>query len=201
MTRQRIHLRTSPIAALVGLLTLLLALALVWYGAMVILLAVKVAPHTVDALSAYRWLYDRASGVTAADFSTAVRLIVGFGGLLGFLFCVWLAFGSVPRPRLSRGPIVLAEGRRGTTVARPRALERVVECAARANEYVVDPTCRLGHERLHLSVQIRRAAEAANVLGDVQRRAAAALDRHQLPDLPVDITATGYAPTTRRDLS
>ncbi len=41
---------------------MLLALALVWYGVMVILLAAKVSPHTVNSISAYRTIYDTLAG-------------------------------------------------------------------------------------------------------------------------------------------
>jgi hypothetical protein len=67
MIRQRINLRTPALAYLVRLLTALLALALFWYGLMVVLLAVKVSGHTVNELSAYRTLYHDAADVTSSD--------------------------------------------------------------------------------------------------------------------------------------
>ena len=54
---------------------LLLGVVLVWYGLMVVLLAVKASPHTVNSISAYRTLYHDAAGLTASDFTTARRLI------------------------------------------------------------------------------------------------------------------------------
>lgn len=68
------------LAYVVRALTVVLALALVWYGLMIVLLAVKVSPHTVNSLSAYRTLYDDAAGLTQNDFSTAVRFIAGIAG-------------------------------------------------------------------------------------------------------------------------
>ncbi len=107
MTRQRIHLRTPALAYIVRLLTLVLGLALVWYGLMVILLAVKVAPHTINSISAYRILYHDAADLTSEDFTTRVRLIAGFGGLLAFLVLLYLALQEIPRPHLARSPLIL----------------------------------------------------------------------------------------------
>ena len=54
MTRQRLNLRTPLLAYVVRAMTLLLGVVLVWYGLMVVLLAVKASPHTVNSISAYR---------------------------------------------------------------------------------------------------------------------------------------------------
>ena len=63
MTRQRINLRTPVLGHLVAATDDRARTALVWYGLMVVLLAVKVSPHTVNSLSAYRTLYDDAIGL------------------------------------------------------------------------------------------------------------------------------------------
>jgi hypothetical protein len=119
MIRQRINLRTPVLASLVRALTLLLALALFWYGLMVVLLAVKVSPHTVNALSAYRTLYDDAATLKSSDFSTAGRLVAGFGGLIAFLIFIYLGSRAWPRPYLARGEVTLEEHERGATVIQP----------------------------------------------------------------------------------
>ena len=82
MIRQRVHLRTPALAYLVRLLTVVLGLALVWYGLMLVLLAAKVSPHTVNAISGYRSLYDDAAALTQNDFTTTVRWIAGVAGFL-----------------------------------------------------------------------------------------------------------------------
>jgi hypothetical protein len=114
MTRQRIHLRTPALAYLVRLFTVAFGAALVWYGAMVILLAVKVSPHTVNNLSAYRTLYHDIVSLHPGDFTTPVRLIAGFGG---FLSGASGTSPSVPRPRadLTRCPARRGDGRPGTS--------------------------------------------------------------------------------------
>ena len=201
MIRQRINLRTPGLAYAVRGLTLLLGLALLWYGLMVVLLAVKVSPHTVNSLSGYRTLFDKAAGLRGSDFTTTVRLIAGFGGLLAFMFFIYLALQEIPRPYLARGDVALDEHEQGSTVVRPRAIERVAEYAACENHDVTGASGRLGDNELNVDIGVRRAGSAADTLTNVHKRVAAALDHHQLPGLPVNVTLAGYDRTTTRELS
>lgn len=62
LMRQRVKLKDAPVAEVVArALAGLFALALIWYGAMLILLALKFSPSTVNALSGYRDAYDYLS--------------------------------------------------------------------------------------------------------------------------------------------
>jgi hypothetical protein len=201
MIRQRINLRTPALAYLVRLLTVLLALALFWYGLMVVLLAVKVSAHTVNELSAYRTLYHDAAGARASDFTTAGRLIAGFAGLLVFLAGIYLALQEVPRPYLARGEFRIGDRERGDTTISPRAVERVAEIAAGTNRDVTAASGRLGDEQVDVQVHVRNASRAAETLRDVQRRIAASFEEHGLPSLPVNVTLTGYDRPTTRELA
>lgn len=201
MIRQRVNFRTPLLAYIVRGLTLVLALGLVWYGLMVVLLAVKVAPHTVNSISAYRTLYADAAGLTQNDFTTLVRLIAGVAGVIAFLLFIYLAWQELPRPYLARGEVNLGANERGATVVRPRAVERMAEIAARGNGNVSTAASRLGDQLLTVEVAMLRASIAAETLNDVRTRVLADLDRHQLPDLPVNVTLTGYDRKTRRELS
>ncbi len=201
MTRQRIKLRTPLLAYLVRALTIVLALGLFWYGLMALLLAVKVSPHTVNSISAYRTLYNDVAGLHPSDFTTLVRVIAGVVGFLAFLLLLYAALGQLSRPYLARGDLTLDEHQRGNTVVKPRAIERVAEFAAQGNRDVSSASGRLGEGQLHLDVDVRRASTAADTLGDVRQRVSAALERHQLPTLPVNVTLTGYDRKTRRELS
>ncbi len=201
MIRQRINLRTPVLAYTVRALTVVLALALVWYGLMVVLLAVKVAPHTVNSLSAYRTLYHDAASLTENDFSTAVRFIAGLGGLVTFGVFIYLALQELPRPYLVRGDLELNEDERGNTVVKPRAIERMAELAAHGNANVTNAVSRLGDQELTVDVSMRRARIAADTLTDVRTRVLTDLDRHQLPNLAVNVTLTGYNRKTKRELS
>jgi hypothetical protein len=201
MIRQRVHLRTPAFGYLVVLLTVVLALALVWYGLMVVLLAVKVAPHTVNSLSAYRSLYDDAVGLKHSDFTTLRRLIAGFAGLIAFLVFLYLAFKAWPRPYLARSDVKLQDADHGVTNVQPRAVERAAEIAAQGNPDVTDASGRLGEDELTVNVNTRRASTVARTLQDVHQRVGAALDEHDLPNLPVNVTLTGYDRQNRRELS
>ncbi len=201
MTRQRVNLRTPGLGHLVGVLTVVLAAVLFWYGLMVVLLAVKVSPHTVNSLSAYRTLYDDVVSLKASDFTTLRRLIAGFAGLLAFLIFIYLLFKAWPRPFLARGTIELDEGRHGTTVIQPRAIERVAELAALGNPDVTSASGRLGDEELNVGVDSQRASSIAATLRDVHERVRGELARHELPSLAVNVTLTGFDRPTRRELS
>jgi hypothetical protein len=201
MIRQRVQLRTPALGQLVVLLTIVLGLALVWYGLMVVLLAVKVSPHTVNSLSAYRSLYDDAVALRRSDFTTSRRLIAGFAGLIAFVVFSYLAYKAWPRPYLARGSVTLSADTDGTTTVEPRAVERAAKIAARANPEVTDASGRLGEDELTVGVDARRAGSVAPTLRDVHQRVRVALNTHDLPKLPVNVTLTGYDRQTRRELS
>ncbi|MBA3408537.1 MAG: hypothetical protein H0U06_10890, partial [Solirubrobacterales bacterium] len=71
MLRQRLRERTSPLMLVGRLVTLVFALALVWYGLMTVLLALKVSPSTVNTISGYRTAFDWLSGLTPSDVDGA----------------------------------------------------------------------------------------------------------------------------------
>jgi hypothetical protein len=201
VTRQRVHLRTPALAYLVRLLTLVLGLALIWYGLMVILLAVKLAPHTVNSISAYRTLYHDVADLTSSDFTTRVRLIAGFGGLLALLMLLYLAAQELPRPYLARGAVILDDQPHGQTAMKPRAVERLAEIAAQGNSAVTSVAGRLGNEELNVSIATSRASLAADTLTDVRLRVRSSLTTHDLSVLPVNVTLTGYDRKTKRELA
>jgi hypothetical protein len=186
---------------LVALLTIVLGALLLWYGLMVVLLAVKVSPHTVNSLSAYRTLYNDIVDLTASDFTTLRRWIAGFAGLIAFLVFLYLAFKAWPRPFLARGDVTLEDNEHGTTLIGPRAIERVAELAARGNPEVTAASGRLGDEQLSVGIDSRRASSVAATLHDVHERVRAELERHDLPSLPVNVTLTGYDRQTKRELA
>jgi hypothetical protein len=201
MIRQRVNLRTPSLAYLVRALTAVVGLAVLLYGLMVVLLAVKVSPRTVNSISAYRTLYHHAAGLHATDFTTVVRLVAGFAGLLVFFACVHLALQEVPRPYLAREPFTVGEHHRGATEVAPRALERVAEIAAAAHHQVTAARGRLGDQELDIEIRLRTARSVADALRDVQARVRDALEVHGLPTFPVNVTLTGYDRSTKRELA
>jgi hypothetical protein len=181
-------------------LLVLFALVLVWYGAMIVLLALGVEPQSVEALSGYRSAFDWGAGIDEADVTDGVRLVTGLGGLAAFLVFGLLALKELPRPHLARSDVRLEEEQRGTTDVNPRAIERVGELAAAEEAAVSSARGRLDDERLVVEVRAERARELAATLRAVQRRAVAALGRHGLPVRGVDVILTGFERKTRREL-
>jgi hypothetical protein len=199
--RARVHLRVSLLVYLTRALTLGLAAILIWYGAMLMLLAVKVSPHTVNSLSGYRTIYDFLARLRSSDFSTLRRLVAGFGGFAAFLALVYLALQELPRPYLVSQRIPLETAPGGSLTVEPRVLERLAEYAAVANDDVGGAAGRLGSESLSLGITVRRPGSVAETLVDVRERVLAALGVHQLPGLVVDVTVTKLESPTGRNLS
>lgn len=200
MLRQRLRLRGSAVRFLGRIVLVLFALILVWYGAMLVLLALGVEPGSVNAISGYRDAFDELSAIDEADVTDGVRLVVGLGGVAAFLVFGYLALKELPRPYLARSDLRLAEEERGTTDVNPRAVERVAEVAAGENPAVISARGRLEDKKVVLELRAQRARELAETLRDVQRRALHALERHHVPVTQVDVILTRFERTTRREL-
>jgi len=200
--RQRLRLRRSPLAFIGRGLLVLVALAFVWYGAMVCLLAFKVSPETVHSISGYRTAYDFLAGLTPGDIDDRVRLTAGLAGLAALIVFGYLAFRELPRPHLARSGVNLTkEDARGATAVAPRALERAAEIAVAVNPAVVTAAGRLDDDEMSINLRIRQARDLPGALRDTQRRARQALDEHGVPVTAVNVTITGFDRSTRRELS
>jgi hypothetical protein len=202
MLRQRLRSRGFALSHIVArLLVIALALALVWYGAMVILLAFKVSPDTVDSISGYRTAYDYLTGLTPDDITSDVRLVVGLGGLAVFLLFGYLAWREIPRPYLARSDLQLGSGDRGAVDVTARAVERVAERAALEHDGVADARGLYHDDALTLEIVARGARDVPATLSAVREQATESLDRHDLPALPVNVTLTGLDRKNRRELA
>jgi uncharacterized alkaline shock family protein YloU len=201
MRRTRLHLRTPLAALLPRALTLVLSLIILWYGAMLVLLAVKVAPHTVNSLSGYRGIFDFLARLRSSDFSTHRRLAGGIGGALAFLVLIYLALHQLPRPYLTRPQTPTLDCDGGTLTIAPRVIERVAEIAASASHDVSRASGRLVTGAVSLNIGVTHAQRVAETLHDVHQRVSRDIARHELPALAVDVTVTSYEPSTGRKLS
>jgi hypothetical protein len=202
MLRQRLRSRGFALSHIVArLLVIALALAMLWYGAMVILLAFKVSPDTVDSISGYRTAYDYLTGLEPDDITSDVRLVVGLGGLAVFLVFGYLAWREIPRPYLARGDLQLSGGDRGAVDVNARAVERVAERAALEHDGVADARGLYHDDALTLEIVARGARDVPATLSAVREQAAESLDRHDLPALPVNVTLTGLDRKNRRELA
>lgn len=201
MLRQRLRTRTSPLAKGVGRgLVVLFSIALAWYGLMLVLLAFKTGRGAVDALSGYHTVYDYLAKLQPSDVGGQARLIAGLVGLAAFLAFGYLALREIPRPYLARSDLRIAEDDRGYVDVTPRAMERVAEAAAAGQHGVASASARYGTDDLTVSITAARAAQVAPALRAVHTAAREALTQHGLPQLPVNVTLTGFERTQRREL-
>ncbi len=198
MPRQRVRVRVPPAATIARALVVLLALALVWYGLMVILLAAKLSPHTVNSISAYRTIYDTLAGLRPV--TGIERAIIAGSGVVVFLVAAYLAIRMLPRPYLTRHDLELDEHGRGRTVVEPRAIERIAEAAANGNAAVTASRGRYASDNLTVDVTVDQPDALSDTLGDVQRRVAEDIESHHLPGVRVAVTLAGYDRRKGREL-
>jgi hypothetical protein len=197
MPRQRLRARSSSLGLLGTVVLVLVALLLIYYGAMLLALALKVSPATIDAISGYGTAYDALAGIEAADVDGQARLVAGLAGLAALLAFGLLAFKEPPRPYLARGSLALGGAERGTTEVGARAIERAAEAAALDQHAVSSAAGRYGTDDLTVAVSMRDAGEVPKALRDVQRLVRASLALHGLPVLPVHVTLTGFDRSNR----
>ena len=201
MLRQRIRTRVSSLGAIGKALVAVLALAIVWYGLMLVLLALKIDSGFVNSISGYRTAFDYLAGLTPSDVDSTTRLFTAIGGLAAFLIFGYLALRALPRPYLARHALMLEDGERGEVLVEARAIERVAEVAAQQHPAVTSAQARAGSERIELDVSLSRAGEVAAALADVRTRVRTALETHGLMTSPVDVTLTGFDRKQRRELN
>lgn len=201
MPRQRVRERRSFLLLVGRLLALLVGLALLWYGLMALLLAVKVSSGTANSLSGYRTAYNWLSGLTPADVDgSGTRAIIAGAGVVSFLLFGYLAIKQLPRPYLARRELPLASDPKGELRVEPRAMERLAEVAAASEAGITDARGRYSVDDLAVEVTVRRARNAAVTLKAAQDRVIDALAEHGLPSMPVNVTLSSYDRRERREL-
>jgi hypothetical protein len=201
MLRQRLRTRSFPLARVsTDAVVVVLALALVWGGAMLVLLALKASSSTVDGLSGYRTAYDYLATLTPQDITVSVRRVAAIGGLGAAAIFGYLAWRAVPRPYLARTDLRLSGDERGTVDVNARAIERAAELAVLDHPSVAAARARYATDDMTVDISVNRADALPATLEDVHRRARDSLVRHELPALPVNITLVRLERTSRREL-
>jgi len=201
MGRQRVRARSFPLARIAGdIVVVIFALAMMWGGAMVVLLALKLAPATLDGLSGYRTAYDYLADIQPAGVGSSTRVIAALAGLFGAAVFGYLAWRAIPRPYLARTDLRLTSDERGVIDVNARAIERAAETAALEHPAVAAARARYATEDLTIDVSVDRAEELAATLQAVQQCARDSLARHELPPLPVNITLVRLERKNRREL-
>lgn len=201
MLRQRIRARSNAFGGLIGrILVALIALMLVWYGLMLVLLSLKVAPEAVNTISGYRSVFASLARLQPADIDSTNRLISGVAGIFVLVVFAYLAWRALPRPYLARHDLTL-DGEIGRElVVEARAIERIAEIAARDLGRVSSARARAGAERIEVDVGLCDASNLGSDLTTVQGRVLDALEQHELPRRPVDVTLVGFERAKARQL-
>jgi len=201
MMRQRLRAHDSPLRYLGRVVLVLAALAALWYGTMLVALALKISPDTVDAITGYRAAFDFLAGLESDDVEGTTRLIVALSGIAALLVFGYLAWKEIPRPYLARTDATLHTGPRGSLAVEPRAIERAVETAASSHPWVSHAQARYGDDGITLDVNVDRTGDVAAALRAVQRQARESLSRHDLPAMPVNVELAGFERQRRRELA
>ena len=199
MPRQRLRSHTSPVSFVGRLVLILTCLAAIWYGLMVLALALGfLRADVVDSVSYLYSGFNFLTGLQPSDFGSVVaRVAMIAGGLLAFLVFGYLALKEIPRPYLARHSVELGEDDRGVVAVQPRAIERAAEGAALGNPTVAAATGRYSDDDLEVDVSVSQPRDVPETLRDVQQRVRDALGRHDLPPHPVSVILTGYEPSER----
>ena len=201
MLRQRVRARRKTLGGSAGgILVVFAALLLIWYGLMLILLAFKVDPGTVNSISGYRSAFDALAGLEAGDVDSQARAIAAGAGVLALLVFGWLAWRALPRPYLARHDLTVdpADGRE--LVVEARALERLAEVASGILDGVASSRARAGADRIEVEVSLSDSADLGRDLAAVQDSVVVALAQHELPNRRVDVTLTGFERPKRKEL-
>jgi len=201
MTRQRLRAHDSPLRFLGRVVLVLALLAPLWYGAMLVALALKVSPDAIDTISGYRTAFDFLADLEPDDVDGTMRLIAALSGVAALLVFGYLAWKEIPRPYLSRSDAALRTDGRGALVVEPRAIERAAEVAASAHPWVSEARARYGDDEVTLDVRLDRTGDVAAELRAVQRRTRESLNRHGLPAMPVNVELAGFERKRRRELA
>jgi hypothetical protein len=199
MPRQRLRSHTSPLSYVGRLLLVLVCLAAIWYGLVVLGLALGfLGADVADSVSYLYSGFAFLAGLQASDFASPVtRVAMIGGGLVAFLLFGYLALKEIPRPYLARHSVELGEDDRGVVAVDPRAIERCAEGAALGHPTVSSATGRYSDEDLEVDVSANAPRDVPDTLRDVQQRVRDALGRHDLPPHPVSVILTGYEPSER----
>lgn len=201
MIRQRLRAHESPLRFVGRLVLVIVSLLVFWYGAMLVALAFKVSPDSVERLSGYRSAFDFLAGLEPDDVSGTARLVVGLAGVAAFLVFGFLALKEIPRPYLARAETRLREDARGRLVVEPRAIERAVEAAASSHAWVSEASARYGDDALALAVTVDRSGDVAGALRELREQSRESLMRHELPLVPVNVELAGFESQRRREFA
>lgn len=198
MPRQRLGLPSGILTTLGQKLMLVVGLALIWGGAVVVLLTAGVAPADVQTYTGFRSVYDELAAVGPASWSDTTATIIAIAGVLLFVVLLRLGWAQRITPHLARTDVVLTDDEIGTVTVNPRAIERAAEVAAGRGAAVHAVRARLGEDDITITIHARGADEIPDTLRGAQERVRAALQDAGTPQETVRVVVTRFtAPSTR----
>lgn len=200
MPRQRLGLPGGVLTTLGQKLMVLVGLALVWGGAVVVLLAAGVAPADVQTYTGWRTVYDELAALGPASWDDTTAIVVAVVGVVLFLVLLRLGWAQRITPHLARTDEVLRDDELGTVTVDPRAIERAAEIAAGRGAAVHAVRARLGEDELTVTIHARGADEIAETLRGAQQRVRAALQDTGTPEQSVRVVVTRFTAPSTRDL-
>jgi hypothetical protein len=197
---RRLRYQGSAVSFAAPALVVLASLVLIWGGVVVLLLALKVEPATVDSITGYSAVYDALRDLGPANFDATGRAITAGAGVGLFLVCGYLAYRMLPRPYLTGGELSLIGHDQGETRISTRAIERLGETASERRPGISSASGRYGTDELAVKVTVGRSRDLRFALEDVRNAVRHALDEHGLPVVAVNVTVTGYRQQPEREL-
>lgn len=201
MLRQRVRTHSSRLGRAAGLILAgIVALALLFYGLMMLLAALGADPGFINTISGYRTAFNFLAGLGVDDLDGVTRPILAGAGLLAFLVFGFLAYKALPSPYLARQDLDLSDEEHGAVVVEARALERLAESSTASHPAVASTAARATAGRLELDVDLLRAESLGPDLEEIRERVRSALADHELPMRPVDVTMVGFQANQRREL-
>ena len=200
MPRQRLGLPSGVLTTVGQKLMLLVGLALIWGGAVVLLLAAGVAPADVQTFTGFRTVYDQLASVGPAGWDETTAAIIAVAGVVLFLLLLVLGWAQRITPHLARTDVVLTDDELGTVTVNPRAIERAAEVAAGRGAAVHAVRARLGEDEMTITIHASGADQIPDTLRGARERVQAALQDAGTPQQTVRVVVTRFTAPSTRDL-
>lgn len=204
MTPRKRTALPSGIATAAGQkLMLLVAVGLVYAGAVALALAAGVHGDDLERISGAGWLHDRLAELDPSTWSRGATATVAALGVLLAVLLLRLAWAQRLVPQRTRTAFELSATApaAGRTTVQPRAIERAAEVAAAGDPGVRAAKATLGDGDLTVHLHARDAARLPEILRDAERRTRAALHAAGVgDDVGLRLTITRFSAPSRTEL-
>lgn len=199
--RKRTGLPSGFATTLGQKLMFVIALGLIYGGAVALALAAGVTGGDLDRVTGAAWLQDELASIDLAAWSQATTIGVGVGGVVLAAVFVRLAWAQRLVPQRTRLSHELETDGAGRTTVQPRAIERAAELASTEDPGVRAAKATLSADEITVHLHVRDAARLPDLLRAAKSRTQAALEAAGLADdVAVRLTVTRYSTPSRTEL-